>query len=113
MTTLRQRWHHHETVTGANSCTARHLPRPSLRPSRTPHGLGLNPQHLQVLRAISDGRVTRDLQYGDLAPWMLDGQAVSWSVTVLAAHGYIVLTNTGLGPAVLTGLGVDVLNGCD
>ena len=113
MTTLRQRWHHHEAVAVANPCTARPSPGPLLRPSRTPHGLGLNPRHLQVLRAISDGRVTRDLQYGDLAPWMLDGQAVSWSVTVLAAHGYIVLTNTGLGPAVLTGLGVDVLNGCD
>ncbi|HEY5981255.1 MAG TPA: hypothetical protein VIT41_16645 [Microlunatus sp.] len=64
-----------------------------------------------MLRAISEGRVTRDLTYGDLAPWMLDGRAVSWSVTVLAAHGYIVLKNTGVGPALLTTRGETTLNG--
>ena len=36
----------------------------------------LSARQLQVLQAIADGQVQRDPQYGDLAPYMLDGRPV-------------------------------------
>lgn len=111
MTTLRLRWHHHAAADDSTPDITPDDVRPSPQTRRPRGAWALAPRHLQVLRAISDGRVARDLLYGDLAPWMLDGREVSWSITVLAARRYIVLTNTGLGPAQLTTRGATVLNG--
>ena len=68
-------------------------------------------RELEVLRAIRDGLVNRDLQYGDLAPWMLGTRPVSWSVTLLALHGLIRLGALGLGPPQITARGLRMLDG--
>ena len=68
-------------------------------------------RELEVLRAIRDGLVNRDLQYGDLAPWMLGTRPVSWSVTLLALHGLIRLGAFGFGPPEMTARGLRVLDG--
>lgn len=68
-------------------------------------------RELEVLRAIRDGLVNRDLQYGDLAPWMLGTRPVSWSVTLLALHGLIRLGAFGFGPTEITARGLRMLDG--
>ena len=68
-------------------------------------------RELEVLRAIRDGLVNRDLQYGDLAPWMLGTRPVSWSVALLALHGLIRLGALGLGPPQITPRGLRMLDG--
>lgn len=51
--------------------------------------------------------------YGDLAPWIVDGRAVSWSVTVLAMRRLIRFDLLGVGPAQVTARGMEILNGRD
>jgi hypothetical protein len=70
----------------------------------------IQPLELDVLRAIPRGLVNRDLQYGDLAPWMLGTRQVSWSVTLLVLHGLIRLGAFGSGPPQITARGLQVLN---
>ena len=89
-------------------------PRPSpLRlytgPVREPRWL-IQPRELEVLRAIRDGLVDRDLQYGDLGPWMLGTREVSWSVTLLIVHGLIRLGLFGFGPPQITARGLRMLD---
>lgn len=79
-------------------------------PRRAPRWL-IQPRELEVLRGIRDGLVNRDLLYGDLAPWMLGIQQVSWSVTLLALHGLIRLGLFGFGPPELTARGLRMLDG--
>jgi hypothetical protein len=64
----------------------------------------------EVLRGIRDGLVSRDLLYGDLAPWMLGTRQVSWSVTLLVLHGLIRLGPLGLGPPQVTARGLQMLD---
>jgi hypothetical protein len=64
----------------------------------------------EVLRGIRDGLVSRDLLYGDLAPWMLGTRQVSWSVTLLVLHGLIRLGPFGLGPPQVTARGLQMLD---
>ena len=89
--------------------------RPSPRRSRTgpvrePRWL-IKPRELEVLCAIRDGLVDRDLLYGDLAPWMLGTREVSWSVTLLILHGLIRLGAFGFGPPQITARGLRMLDG--
>jgi hypothetical protein len=79
-------------------------------PARASRSL-IQARELEVLRAIRDGLVNRDLQYGDLAPWMLGTRPVSWSVTLLALHGLIRLGALGLGPPKITARGLRMLDG--
>ena len=79
-------------------------------PAREPQWL-IQPRELEVLRAIRDGLVDRDLQYGDLAPWMLGTRQVSWSVTLLILHGLIRLGAFGFGPPQITARGLRMLDG--
>ena len=64
---------------------------------------------LEVLRAVRDGLVDRDLQFGDLGPWMLGTREVSWSVTVLIVHGLVRLRVFGFGPPQITARGLRML----
>jgi hypothetical protein len=73
----------------------------------------IQPRELEVLRAIRDGLVNRDLIYGDLAPWMLGTRPVSWSVTLLVLHGLIRLGAFGFGPPQITARGLRVLGWTD
>lgn len=70
----------------------------------------IKPRELEVLRGIRDGVVTRDLLYGDLAPWMLGTRRVSWSVTLLIFHGLVRLGIFGLGPPQITARGLRMLD---
>jgi len=70
----------------------------------------IKPRELEVLRGIRDGVVTRDLLYGDLAPWMLGTRRVSWSVTLLIFHGLVRLGIFGLGPPQITARGLRKLD---
>jgi hypothetical protein len=79
-------------------------------PAREPQWL-IQPGELEVLRAIRDGLVDRDLLYGDLAPWMLGTRQVSWSVTLLILHGLIRLGPVGFGPPQITARGLRMLDG--
>jgi hypothetical protein len=81
-------------------------------PAREP-GWRIQPRELEVLRAIRDGLVSRDLLYGDLAPWMLGTRQVSWSVTLLVLHGLIRLGAFGLGPPQITARGLRMLGWTD
>ena len=64
-----------------------------------------------MLGAIRDRLVNRDLLYGDLAPWMLGTQQVSWSVTLLVIRGLVRLGAFGLGPPQITARGLQMLDG--
>ena len=79
-------------------------------PADAPRWL-IQARELEVLRAIRDGLVNRDLQYGDLAPWMLGTRQVSWSVTRLALYGLIRLGAFGLGSPQITARGLRMLDG--
>jgi hypothetical protein len=79
-------------------------------PAREPQWL-IQPRELEVLRAIRDGLVDRDLLYGDLAPWMLGTRQVSWSVTLLILHDLIRLGPFGFGPPQITARGLRMLDG--
>jgi hypothetical protein len=79
-------------------------------PGRGPRWL-IQARELEVLRAIRGGLVNRDLQYGDLAPWMLGTRQVSWSVTLLAFHGLIRLGVFSFGPPQITARGLRMLDG--
>ena len=70
----------------------------------------IQPRELHVLRAIREGRVTRDPLYGDLAPWMLGTRPVSWSVTLLVLHRLVRLGAFGLGLPQITARGLQVLD---
>jgi hypothetical protein len=70
----------------------------------------IQPLELHVLRAIREGRVARDPLYGDLAPWMLGAQQVSWSVTLLVLHRLVRLGALGLGPPEITARGLQMLH---
>ena len=78
-------------------------------PARERHWL-IQPRELEVLRGVRDGRVNRDLLYGDLAPWMLGTRQVSWSVTLLVLHGLIRLGAFGFGPPQITARGLRMLD---
>jgi hypothetical protein len=80
-----------------------------LGPARGPRWL-IQPRELEVLRGVRDGRVNRDLLYGDLAPWMLGTRQVSWSVTLLVLHGLIRLGAFGFGPPQITARGLRMLD---
>jgi hypothetical protein len=80
-----------------------------LGPAREPRWL-IRPRELEVLRGVRDGRVNRDLLYGDLAPWMLGTRQVSWSVTLLVLHGLIRLGAFGFGPPQITARGLRMLD---
>jgi hypothetical protein len=72
----------------------------------------IQPRERDVLRAIRDGQVNRDLLYGDLAPWMLGTRQVSWSVTLLVLHRLVRLGAFGFGPPQITTRGRWMLDGC-
>ena len=78
--------------------------------ARAPRWL-IQPREREVLRAIRDGLVDRDLLYGDLAPWMFGTRQVSWSVTLLVLHGLIRLGPFGFGPPQITARGLRMLDG--
>lgn len=78
-------------------------------PAREPRWL-IQPHELEVLRAIRDGLVNRDLLYGDLAPWMFGTRQVSWSVTLLILHGLIRIGAFGFGPPQITARGLRMLD---
>jgi|SRR6186997_1352314 hypothetical protein len=79
-------------------------------PAREPQW-AIRPRELEVLCAVRDGLVDRDLLYGDLAPWMLGTRPVSWSVTLLVLHGMVRLGAFGFGPPELTARGLRMLDG--
>ena len=70
----------------------------------------IQPRELQVLRAVRDGLVDRDLLYGDLGPWMLGTRQVSWSITLLILHRLVRLGTFGLGPPQITARGQRMLD---
>ena len=70
----------------------------------------IRPRELQVLAAVRDGLVDRNLLYGDLAPWMLGAQQVSWSVTLLVLHRLVRLGAFGFGPPQITARGMRMLD---
>lgn len=72
----------------------------------------LSARELKVLRAVRDGAVNRDPLYGDLAPWMMGTQQVSWSVTVLVLDGLSRLGAFAFGPPRITPRGMRMLEGC-
>jgi hypothetical protein len=82
---------------------------PRFRPVREPRWL-IQPREREVLGAVRDGLVNRDLLYGDLAPWMLGARQVSWSVTLLVLHGLVRLGAFGLGPPQITARGLQMLD---
>jgi hypothetical protein len=71
----------------------------------------MQPRELEVLRAIRDGLVNRDLLYGDLAPWMFGTRQVSWSVNLLVLHGLVRLGAFGFGPPQITARGMRMFDG--
>jgi hypothetical protein len=79
-------------------------------PARAPQWL-IQPREREVLYAIRDGLVDRDLLYGDLAPWMLGTREVSWSVTLLIFHRLVRLGPFGFGPPQITARGLRMLDG--
>lgn len=62
-----------------------------------------------VLRGVGAGRVSRDLLYGDLAPWMLDGRSVSWPLAVLTLRGLVRFDAFGVEAPKLTARGLEAL----
>jgi hypothetical protein len=70
----------------------------------------IQPRELEVLRAVRDGLVNRDLLFGDLAPWMLGTRDVSWSITLLVFHGMVRLGAFGLGPPQISAQGLLMLD---
>ena len=78
-------------------------------PARQPRWR-IHPRELQVLSAVRDGLVDRDLLYGDLAPWMLGTRQVSLSITLLVFHGLVRLGACGLGPPQITARGLRTLD---
>ena len=70
----------------------------------------IKPRELEVLRAVRDGLVDRDLLYGDLAPWMLGTRQVSLSITLLVLHGLVRLGACGFGPPQITARGLRMLD---
>lgn len=82
---------------------------PRFRLVREPPWL-IQAREREVLGAIRDGLVNRDLLYGDLAPWMLGPRQVSWSVTLLVLHGLVRLGAFGLGPPQITARGLQMLD---
>jgi hypothetical protein len=78
-------------------------------PAREPNRR-IQPRELEVLRAVRDGLVNRDLLFGDLAPWMLGTRDVSWSVTFLAFHGLVRLGTFGFGPPEVSAQGLRMLD---
>ena len=79
------------------------------RPARQPRWR-IHPRELQVLSAVRDGLVDRDLLYGDLGPWMLGTRHVSWSVTLLVLHRLVRLGAFGFGPPQITVRGQQMLD---
>jgi len=70
----------------------------------------IQPRELEVLRAVRDGLVNRDLLFGDLAPWMLGTRDVSWSITLLVFHGMVRLGAFGFGPPQISAQGLRLLD---
>lgn len=70
----------------------------------------IRPRELQVLSAVRDGLVDRSPLYGDLAPWMLGTEQVSWSVTLLVLHRLVRLDVFGFGPPQITARGLRMLD---
>jgi hypothetical protein len=70
----------------------------------------IQPRELQVLRAVRDELVDRDLLYGDLGPWILGTRQVSWSVTLLVLHRLVRLGAFGFGPPQITPRGQQMLD---
>jgi hypothetical protein len=70
----------------------------------------MKPRELEVLRAVGDGLVDRDLLYGDLAPWMLGTRQVSLSITLLIFHGLVRVGAFGFGPPQITARGRRMLD---
>jgi hypothetical protein len=70
----------------------------------------IHPRELQVLSAVRDGLVDRDLLYGDLGPWMLGTRQVSWSITILVLHRLVRLGALGFGPPQITARGQQMLD---
>jgi hypothetical protein len=79
------------------------------RPAREPRWR-IQPRELEVLRAVRDGLVYRDLLFGDLAPWMLGTRDVSWSITLLVFHGMVRLGAFGFGPPEISAQGLRMLD---
>jgi hypothetical protein len=78
-------------------------------PARQPRWR-IHPRELQVLGAVRDGLVDRDLLYGDLGPWMLGTRHVSWSITLLVLHRLVRLGAFGSGPPQITARGQQMLD---
>jgi hypothetical protein len=70
----------------------------------------IRPRELKVLAAVRDGLVDRNPLYGDLAPWMLRTQQVSWSITLLVLHRLVRLGAFGFGPPQITARGLRMLD---
>ena len=71
----------------------------------------LSPRQWEVLQAVADGRVQRDLLGGTFEPYLLGGDDVVWTLRALTLRGLILFQP--LGPPVITRRGWRALNSTD
>jgi hypothetical protein len=75
-------------------------------PTPRPGGSGsLTPRHYEVLQAVADGRIRRDLLLGLYEPHLLNGRDVIWTLRGLVLRRLVQLQP--IGPPRLTARGVD------
>jgi len=63
----------------------------------------LSPKQYEVLQAVADGRIQRDLLLGTFEPHLLDGQDVIWTLRTLVIRRLVQLQP--IGPPRLTDRG--------
>lgn len=71
----------------------------------------LSPRQYEVLQAVADGRIERDMLLRDFEPHRYQGTNVNWTLRALSLRGLIFFQP--MGPPALTRRGHLVLNGAD